>query len=45
VTAFARAADRREALACGYAKYLAKPVDAVVLARTVRDLVLDTTTA
>jgi PAS domain S-box-containing protein len=41
VTAFARAADRRDALECGYATYLAKPVDAVVLARAVRDLVLD----
>ena len=45
VTAFARAADRREALECGYARYLAKPVDSTLLARTVRDLVVDTPTA
>jgi CheY-like chemotaxis protein len=39
VTAFARLDDQRHALDCGYTGYLAKPVDAASLARTVRDLV------
>ena len=39
VTAFARSDDRHTALASGYSTYLAKPIDAIELARTVRDLV------
>jgi PAS domain S-box-containing protein len=39
VTAFARSDDRRTALESGYSTYLAKPIDARQLARTVRDLV------
>jgi CheY-like chemotaxis protein/nitrogen-specific signal transduction histidine kinase len=41
VTAFARPDDRRHALEAGYAAYLCKPIDARQLARTVRDLVMD----
>jgi CheY-like chemotaxis protein len=36
LTAFARADDQRRALECGYDHYLAKPVDAASLVRTVR---------
>jgi signal transduction histidine kinase/CheY-like chemotaxis protein len=36
VTAFARPDDRRRALLAGYSGYLAKPIDADALARTVR---------
>jgi CheY-like chemotaxis protein len=39
LTAFARADDRRRALECGYTRYLAKPVDADSLVRTVRQVV------
>jgi PAS domain S-box-containing protein len=39
VTAFARSDDRHAALESGYSTYLAKPIDAKQLARTVRDLV------
>lgn len=39
VTAIARADDRDRALAAGYNAYCAKPVDGVLLARTVRQLV------
>ena len=45
VTAFARPDDRRHALECGYSMYLAKPVDAIGLASTVRDLLFDSTAA
>jgi PAS domain S-box-containing protein len=38
VTAFARSDDRHAALQSGYTAYLAKPIDANQLARTVRDL-------
>jgi len=38
VTAYARPDDCRRAIECGYTSYLAKPVDAVELARTVRDV-------
>ena len=40
VTAFARPDDRRRALESGYTTYLAKPVDGLELARTVRDLLV-----
>ena len=43
VTAFARPDDRRRALECGYAGYLAKPVDARELAQTVQNLVAAST--
>lgn len=39
VTAFARSDDRQTALESGFSTYLAKPIDARQLARTVRDLV------
>jgi len=39
VTAFARLDDRQTALESGYSTYLAKPIDARQLARTVRDVV------
>ena len=39
LTAFAHGADHREALRAGYDRHLAKPVDAVTLTRTVRDVV------
>ena len=39
LTAFAQGADHREALRAGYDRHLAKPVDAVTLTRTVRDVV------
>ena len=39
VTAFARSDDRQTALESGYSTYLAKPIDARQLARTVRDVV------
>ena len=39
VTAFARSDDRHAALESGYTAYLAKPIDGLQLARTVRDLV------
>jgi PAS domain S-box-containing protein len=39
VTAFARLADRHRALASGYTAYCPKPIDASVLARTIRELV------
>lgn len=45
VTAFARFDDRRQALGCGYTAYLAKPIDARQLAKTVRELVRTPTTA
>ena len=45
VTAFARFDDRRQALGCGYTAYLAKPIDAHQLAKTVRELVRTPTTA
>jgi CheY-like chemotaxis protein len=45
VTAFARFDDRRRALDCGYSAYLAKPIDALQLAKTVRELVPAPTTA
>jgi CheY-like chemotaxis protein len=45
VTAFARSDDRQHALEAGYAAYLCKPIDARQLARTVRDLVLDSVVA
>jgi PAS domain S-box-containing protein len=38
VTAYARPDDRRRAIECGYTSYLAKPVDGIELARTVREL-------
>jgi PAS domain S-box-containing protein len=38
LTAFAHGSDHREALRAGYDRHLAKPVDAVTLARTVRDV-------
>ena len=38
VTAFARPDDRRRALQAGYSGYLAKPIDADALARTVRQV-------
>jgi CheY-like chemotaxis protein len=38
LTAFAQGADHREALRAGYDRHLAKPVDAVTLTRTVRDV-------
>ena len=40
VTAFARPDDRRRALESGYTSYMAKPVDGLELARTVRDLLV-----
>lgn len=40
VTAFARAEDRRHALECGYSTFVAKPVEATELVRTVRNLVV-----
>jgi PAS domain S-box-containing protein len=45
VTAFARPDDRRHAFECGYMRYLAKPIDAVALAFTVRDVVSDSPAA
>jgi PAS domain S-box-containing protein len=39
LTAFAHGSDHREALRAGYDRHLAKPVDAVTLTRTVRDVV------
>jgi PAS domain S-box-containing protein len=39
VTAFARSADRQQALDSGYTSYLAKPIDGVELARTARQLI------
>lgn len=39
VTAFARRDDRQRALASGYTAYCPKPIDAGLLARTVRELV------
>jgi PAS domain S-box-containing protein len=45
VTAFARSDDRRQALDCGYTAYLSKPIDAVQLAKTVRELVRAPTAA
>jgi PAS domain S-box-containing protein len=39
VTAFAHSDDRQRALEAGYGAYLAKPIDAFELARTVRQLV------
>jgi PAS domain S-box-containing protein len=39
VTAFARSDDRQAAIESGFSTYLAKPVDASQLVRTVRDLV------
>ena len=38
LTAFAHGSDHREALRAGYDRYLAKPVDAVTLTQTVRDV-------
>jgi CheY-like chemotaxis protein len=38
LTAFAHGSDHREALRAGYDRHLAKPVDAVTLTRTVRDV-------
>jgi CheY-like chemotaxis protein len=38
LTAFAHGTDHREALRAGYDRHLAKPVDAVTLTRTVRDV-------
>jgi PAS domain S-box-containing protein len=38
LTAFAHGSDHREALRAGYDRHLAKPVDAVALTRTVRDV-------
>jgi PAS domain S-box-containing protein len=38
LTAFAHGNDHREALRAGYDRHLAKPVDAVTLTRTVRDV-------
>ena len=45
VTAFARPEDRRRAMQAGYSGYLAKPIDAAQLARTVRELVVAPTPA
>jgi CheY-like chemotaxis protein len=39
LTAFAHGSDHREALRAGYDRHLPKPVDAVTLTRTVRDVV------
>ena len=38
LTAFAHGSDHREALRAGYDRHLAKPVDAITLTRTVRDV-------
>ena len=38
LTAFAHGSDHREALRAGYDRHLPKPVDAVMLTRTVRDV-------
>ncbi|HXU90369.1 MAG TPA: response regulator [Methylomirabilota bacterium] len=38
LTAFAHGSDHREALRAGYDRHLAKPVDAFMLTRTVRDV-------
>ena len=45
VTAFARPEDRRHAIQAGYSGYLAKPIDAWQLARTVREVVAEPTAA
>jgi CheY-like chemotaxis protein/nitrogen-specific signal transduction histidine kinase len=45
VTAFARPEDRRHAIQAGYSGYLAKPIDAGQLARTVREVVAAPTAA
>jgi PAS domain S-box-containing protein len=39
LTAFAQHADRQRSLDCGYTAFLAKPIDADALARTLRQLV------